>query len=191
MARPKKNENLNPVRSRIENEFWKLMKKKSLKQITVSELVKNAECNRTTFYYHFDSVEDLAWKIIAESLPVELPKIAQAYFTGKIENVTIDSETMNIIERLSVLIGRDGSSELANLAADALKKMWIREFLQRGTKCDEELSYVFEFMASGIIGIISRYGKSEDIVKLKESILLLNKLFSKPTLNLIESKQMN
>lgn len=191
MAKPKKNENLNPVRSRIEKEFWRLMKKKSLKQITVSELVKNAKCNRTTFYYHFDSVDDLAWKIIAENLPTELPKIAQAYFTGEIENVTIDTKTMDVIERLSILIGRDGSTELASLATDALKKMWIKEFLPKGSKCDEELSYMFDFTASGIIGLISRYGRSADIVNLKKSILLLNKLFSKATLEFIASKQID
>ena len=189
MARPKKDEDVNPVRSRIEAEFWKLMKKKSLSQLTVSELVKNAECNRTTFYYYFDNVDDLAWKIIAESLPVELPKIAQAYFTGEADSISIDSKTMHVLEQLSLLIGSDGSSELANLAIDALKKMWISQFLPEGTKCDEELSYMFDFTASGIIGLISRYGKSADIVQLKKSILLINRLFSKTTLEFIADKQ--
>lgn len=191
MARPKKIENPNPVRSRIEKEFWTLMKKKSFSQITVSELVKSANCNRTTFYYHFDSVDDLAWKTIAESIPVELPKIAQAYFTGKIENVTIDPKTMHVIEQLSILIGKDGSSRLAALAADALKKMWIEEFRLEESKHDEELSYMFDFMASGIISIIGRYGRPSDIVKLKKSILLISTLFSKPALGFYASKRMN
>ncbi|WP_439818869.1 TetR/AcrR family transcriptional regulator [Weissella paramesenteroides] len=189
MVRPKKSENENPVRSRIGQEFWKLLRNKPLAQITVSELVKKAECNRATFYYYFDNVDDLAWKMLKESIPVELTKIAQAYFTGEIENVTIDPETMHVIERLSVLIGKDGSSELANLAADALKKVWSKEFLTEGNKNDEELSYMFDFMASGIIGIISRYGRSSDTVRLKESLLLINTLFSKTSLDFIASKK--
>ncbi|RRG10030.1 MAG: TetR/AcrR family transcriptional regulator [Lactobacillus sp.] len=191
MARPKKDENSNPIRSRIETEFWKLMKKKSLSQITVSELVKNTNCNRTTFYYYFDNVDDLAWKVIAESIPVELPKIAQAYFTGEVEDVTINSKTMQMIEKLSALIGRDGSSRLAYLAADALKKMWIAKLLPDESEYDEEISHMFDFTASGIIGIISRYGRNSDIIQLKESLLLISTLFSKTALEFISSKQVN
>lgn len=191
MARPKKDENSNPIRSRIETEFWKLMKKKSLSQITVSELVKNTNCNRTTFYYYFDNVDDLAWKVIAESIPVELPKIAQAYFTGEVEDVTINSKTMQMIEKLSALIGRDGSFRLAYLAADALKKMWIAKLLPDESEYDEEISHMFDFTASGIIGIISRYGRNSDIIQLKESLLLISTLFSKTALEFISSKQVN
>ncbi|EPC97021.1 hypothetical protein Lpp227_07424 [Lacticaseibacillus paracasei subsp. paracasei Lpp227] len=189
MARPKKDANLNPIRRRIETEFWRLMKKKSLSQITVSELVKNTNCNRTTFYYYFDNVDDLAWKVIAESIPVELPKIAQAYFTGEIEDVTINSETMQMIEKLSVLIGRDGSSRLAYLAADALKKVWIERLLPDENEYDEEISHMFDFTASGVIGIISRYGRPSDIDQLKESLLLISTLFSKKSLEFISSKR--
>lgn len=191
MARPKNDENSKPIRSRIEKEFWKLMEKKSLSQITVSELVKNTNCNRTTFYYYFDNVDDLAWKVIAESIPVELTKIAQAYFTGEVEDITINLDTMQMIEKLSALIGRDGSSHLAHLAADALKNIWITKLLPEESKYDEEISHMFDFMASGIIGIISRYGEPSDIGQLKKSLLLISTLFSKTTLEFISSKQMN
>ncbi len=189
MARPRKDGNSNPVRSRIEKEFWNLLKKKSFSQITVSELVRNADCNRTTFYYYFDSVENLAWKIIRDSVPTELPRIAQAYFTGKVEAVTIDPKTIHMIERLNILIGKDGSSHLAALAADALKKMWVSEFRLEESKYDEELSYMLDFMASGVISMISRYGNPPDIVKLNKHILLINTLFSKHVLEFIASKR--
>lgn len=189
MARPKKEENVNPVRRRIGEEFWKLLRNKPLSQITVSELVKKAECNRTTFYYYFDNVDDLAWQLLKETIPVELPKISLAYFTGEIENVTIKPETMWVIERMSILIGRDGSSELYNLAVDALKKVWIKEFSIKESQYDEELNYLFDFTASGIVGIISRYGRSADTDRLKSSMLLINKIFSEKVLEFVESKK--
>lgn len=129
--------------------------------------------------------------VIAESIPVELPKIAQAYFTGEVEDVTINSKTMQMIEKLSALIGRDGSSRLAYLAADALKKMWIAKLLPDESEYDEEISHMFDFTASGIIGIISRYGRNSDIIQLKESLLLISTLFSKTALEFISSKQVN
>ncbi len=191
MARPNKSENLNPVRNRIEEEFWKLLKKESLSHITVSALVKNAGCNRTTFYYYFDSVEDLAWKIIAENLPMELPKIAQAYFNGEVEAVAVNQETLRMIERLSILIGKDGSSHLAALVEESLKNMWIEAFRLRDIKNDDEVAYMLEFMAGGVISLVSRHGSPPDMITLKKCMLLMNTVFTKPALEFIVSRQMN
>lgn len=190
MARPKKTVNTQPIRGRIEQEFWRLMKKQLLAQITISELVKNTHCNRTTFYYYFDNVDDLAWKVIAESIPVELPKIARSYFTGEVGDVTIDADTMHMVKKLSTLIGRDGSSRLAYLAADALKNMWLKELVPAGIQTDDEISYMLDFTASGVIGIISRYGRSSDVDQLENSILLINKLFSQASMEFIGLKQL-
>ena len=191
MARPNKSENLNPARNRIEEEFWKLLKRKSFSHITVSALVKNAGCNRTTFYYHFDGVEDLAWKIIAENLPRELPKIAQAYFSGEIGAVTLDQETLRMIERLSILIGKDGSSHLAALVEESLKTMWIEAFHLSDIKDDEEVAYMLEFMAGGVVSLVKRHGSPPDVITLKKGMLMMNTLFTKPALEFIVSRQMN
>ncbi len=42
-----------------------LMKKKSLAKITVSDIVKNCNLNRQTFYYHFKDKYDLLHWIIS------------------------------------------------------------------------------------------------------------------------------
>lgn len=189
MARPIKSENSDPARDRIAQEFWKLLKSKPLSHIRISELVEKAGCNRSTFYYYFDDIDDLAWKMISESLPVELPKMAQACFTGKIENMTIGPETMRAIEQISMCIGKDGSSHLTYLAADALKEMWITEFQLEDSKQDEDLSALLDFMACGIVGAVGRYGRPSDIAKLTRQILLVHTLFSEATLSFIEAKR--
>lgn len=50
--------------SKIESVFVELLQTKELEQITVSEICKNADINRSTFYANFIDIYDLAEKII-------------------------------------------------------------------------------------------------------------------------------
>lgn len=53
------------------NSLKELMKQKSFSKITVSELVKNCNLNRKTFYYHFYDVYDLLkWMLEQETFEV-------------------------------------------------------------------------------------------------------------------------
>ena len=188
MARPSKHENQYPVRGRLAEEFWALLKKKSFAQITVSELVKAVDCNRATFYYHFDSIENMAWQLMMESLPVELPQIAAAYFRGEIEAVEVTPETLGLIEPLSILVGSNGAPHFAALIEDALKGMWIKIFNLDAIKEDKEVIYILEFMAGGVVSMISRYGSPLDLAALSQCMSLMNNLFAKSALSFITMK---
>lgn len=49
----------------------KAMRKKPFQKITVSELIKDCDVNRKTFYYHFDNIYALLkWTLDAEALEV-------------------------------------------------------------------------------------------------------------------------
>jgi AcrR family transcriptional regulator len=49
----------------------KLMKKKSLSKITISDIVKDCDVNRKTFYYHFIGIEELfKWMLEEEAVHV-------------------------------------------------------------------------------------------------------------------------
>ncbi len=50
---------------KIENVFVELLQTKELEQISVSEICKKADINRSTFYANFVDIYDLAEKIIA------------------------------------------------------------------------------------------------------------------------------
>lgn len=180
MARPKKGSLEAPVRQRLEEEFWRALERKPISQITVSELVRATGCNRTTFYYHFESVEDLAWQIVSENMPRELPRIAQAILDGNISPEEVSAETIHEIERIGILIGREGSMHLAAKTEEAIKRLWMDRF--EVSPDDEETGYVLEFLAGGIVSLIGRYGPTRDIAQIRRCMMALNRALSEPML---------
>ncbi len=61
---------LNTKRSLAES-MKKLLKKKPLQKITVSELIRDCDANRKTFYYHFEDIYALLkWTLEQEAVEV-------------------------------------------------------------------------------------------------------------------------
>lgn len=187
MGRPAKSDHRQSVQERIENEFWKLLSKKALHQISVSELIKNAGCNRTTFYYHYADINGLAEKIIQRALPDTLPQLSMAYLSGEIEGIHIHAQLENNISRLGMLIGKDGSSRIRSLVEKGLEDMWMTQFHLHSSGISNDAKLLLQFLSSGITGIISRYGYPLNHEALIESMALINKLYAEKTLEFLIS----
>ena len=64
MGRPKNDQLSASVEQRIEEAFWALSEKNPIERISVVALSKEAHCNRGTFYYHYENLEDLVDKML-------------------------------------------------------------------------------------------------------------------------------
>ena len=58
----------NYTKNLIKQEFIKLLNKKSLHNITVTEIAKQCKIERKTFYYHYENLPQLAKEIFDEEL---------------------------------------------------------------------------------------------------------------------------
>lgn len=58
----------NYTKNLIKQEFIKLLNKKSLHNITVTEIAKNCKIERKTFYYHYENLPQLVKEIFDEEL---------------------------------------------------------------------------------------------------------------------------
>lgn len=59
------------TKKKLAESLKKLMKKKSLSKITISDIVKDCDVNRKTFYYHFIGIEELLkWMLEEEAVHV-------------------------------------------------------------------------------------------------------------------------
>lgn len=59
------------TKRKLADKLKELMKKKPFEKITVSELIRDCEINRKTFYYHFDDIYDLLkWTFEEEAIAV-------------------------------------------------------------------------------------------------------------------------
>lgn len=61
------------TKSKLADSLKKFMTKKSLNKITVTEIIKDCNVNRKTFYYHFENIYDLL-KWILEIEAIEIVK---------------------------------------------------------------------------------------------------------------------
>ncbi|ACV22877.1 DNA-binding transcriptional repressor FabR [Slackia heliotrinireducens] len=62
MPRPRKDDPQSAATSRIEAAFWRLLEEVGYSEITVRRISQAAGINRNSFYYHYESMEDLARK---------------------------------------------------------------------------------------------------------------------------------
>lgn len=88
---PKKKERLNVRKTKrsLKRAFQELLKKKPLEKITISELCEKAEISCSTFYTHYNSIEDFI-NSIDESIMDQFWEIAQTiYFQSGNEQLAI------------------------------------------------------------------------------------------------------
>ncbi len=69
----------------IREEFVKLLNEKPFNKISITELVKNCELNRNTFYYYYSDI----YAVLTEVFEDELAKITSGYYDGKTWNDTL------------------------------------------------------------------------------------------------------
>lgn len=186
MGRPRKNQVEKPVRERIEDAFWELLRERSVGQISVSEIVRAVGCNRNTFYYHFDSVEDLTARAIDQAIPAEIPALAEAYFKGELSTMLLDERARQSIERLCLLMGKGASPALVEQVKAALKAVWMARF---PVDCSQEdVACVLEFMASGVAGMLGYWGARSGEVSLDRCFQSVSSVFSKPAVAFAQEK---
>ena len=178
MARPKKGANDASVEERVETAFWKAIETRSLAQVSVSSLVREAGINRSTFYYHYEDIDDLARRAVSRNLPAELPRIALLLFSGEVDHPEIDVGTLAGLEKICMLIGHDGSSRISRIVEDALVGMWKHEFGFAGEPKDGDVARALEFLAGGIVGVLSRHGYPMDFEAIKACMRVMNEAFT-------------
>lgn len=52
MPRPRRDSEILPAKDRLENAFWELLSEREYNKITVTDIVRTADVNRNSFYYH-------------------------------------------------------------------------------------------------------------------------------------------
>lgn len=186
MVRPRKDQPGDPVQERIKETFWRLLRERGAGQITVSEIVRTVGCNRNTFYYHFDSVEDLTARAIAEAVPVEIPALAEAYFAGSLVDMPLGESARRSIEHLCLLVGKSGSPAAVEQVKEALKAVWIERFGLDGGQ--EDVACVLEFMASGIMGMLGFWASRDGEVTLGRCFQTVSSVFSKSAVAFAQEK---
>ena len=81
MPRPRRDSEILPAKERLENAFWELLSEREYNKITVTDIVRTADVNRNSFYYHFTGLPELADSAILHAVEnTPLPSAPNANF---------------------------------------------------------------------------------------------------------------
>ncbi|MDD6826404.1 MAG: TetR-like C-terminal domain-containing protein [Oscillospiraceae bacterium] len=141
----------------------KLMKTKSIKDITVRELADEVDINRSTFYLHykdiFDMVEQIENKLVSNFLNT-LDELNKNRIT---ENTLLDflNDTYNVIysnsDICAVMLGPNGDIQFQKKIRDIIyTKIYeiIKNIMNKSGASDDEIAITTGYFITGIVGII-------------------------------------
>lgn len=122
MARPRKNESRPGACARLESAFWEMMSEMPFDDITIRAISSKAEVNHNTFYAYFDSLGDMAERLLdAEMAPEAAPEIIAAASGG---TPSIAPRTRERFARIR-LYARSGSKRLEAMLRRRLQEAWL------------------------------------------------------------------
>ncbi|MCC8192363.1 MAG: TetR/AcrR family transcriptional regulator [Ruminococcus sp.] len=164
------------TRQKFVDAFWSLAKEKPINKITVSELTRRADYNRSTFYEYFLDTEDLL-SYIEDTLLNEVKQTIQSMLPEG--NSPIDMfksllTTMN--EELYLLIGPNGDSRFLPRVRAELTPI-IRSYLPISNNIPR-IDYLTRFVHSAMFGLLqhwSEHGKNlsaEEISEMMQNLVL-------------------
>lgn len=155
MARPRKDES-NPAEQRIKDAFWTLLEEKDLKDITVSMITHEARCNRGSFYYHFNSLDELIQTLAEEELVLRngVPR-ALFYLICKKTNPFEHQEFIIHVKRFALMMQRAGQEGIDTKVKSNVVAIWENMLSEYSKPLAFETRLVIEYSVSGLIGLIS------------------------------------
>ena len=159
MPRPKYRQNDETARGKLVRAFWEAIADIPLHKLTVTKVIKRAGLNRNSFYYHFTCIEDMAEKVVEETLMRDLPGILVSEL-NKGEGVAVDTllSEKGIRERFDhvcLLAGKNSSPQLQEMLKTAIAYNWKNYLSIESEKLSHEDRLVFEFCLGGVISLLA------------------------------------
>lgn len=186
MARPKKSVDNSPMNEQIEMAFWNLLQRKPISKISVSEIIKEAHCNRSTFYYYYADVNHLTPSIIEKIIPSHIPNIAFLYLAGDIKTIDLDIQSRESIEKICLILNHSDSHDLVKSIENAIISLWVKQFHIDEATMNDDLKYTMEFLAGGIVSVLSRYAYPLKETQMISCFKQINSLLSKQVIQFIK-----
>lgn len=150
----------------IKGAFLTLLYKKPFSQITVSEIVKEADYNRGTFYANFETKEHIRDELIQDILREMVKQIRVPYQSNKkvdfykmnAEDITLFHYFKENARLYRLLLSDHIRVDFRHQMAKAIEDLFILEYdyqLKKDTIIDSKWLYIYR--AHGVAGLIIRW----------------------------------
>lgn len=179
-----KKEYRSAIRSRklIRSAFMEILKEKSLEQITVTDIVKKADINRSTFYAHYPDVLGVLEEIqneILEYFEIYMSKIdfsnffqnPKPYLISVIQIAEENQELYRLLMRSSVAV-----RQMENLKRILIEKIVMGVELPKLPKDSFEFEFSVRFFMGGFVDLYTQWLNGDVKCSLDEMTDELSKL---------------
>lgn len=175
MSRPRHDSELTPAKERMENAFWALLEDREYRKITVTDIVREAQVNRNSFYYHYGSLNELADTAILQE--VENTSIAQLvdettddhgipsmddnavreHWHKRISAALNSPEHRTRLNHLALLAGPHSSPELMDSLRDFTRMTLFTALKLDKSDMTLRSDLYIDFAVGGILAILRRW----------------------------------
>lgn len=159
MARPSYRENQLTAKERLKEAFWLLLSEHRYSQITVKKLSQAAQVNPNTFYYHYDSMDDLALEALNDEKLYEIPSIIHEKFLSTDQTALREALGYVVIgdrwKRIRLFVNSD-SMILRQHLYDMMEQFWLSMIgIQKEALSGEDILDL-SFVLHGAMAIIEQ-----------------------------------
>ena len=166
MPRPRRDSEILPAKDRLENAFWELLSEREYNKITVTDIVRTADVNRNSFYYHFSGLPELADSAILHAVEnTPMPGVPGRDFDPDTEwrkHVTAqlrDPEQRQRLDRLALLAGPHSSPELVSSLKEFGRLTMISVLGLDADNLDLKTDLMLDFTVGGMLAVLQRWPK--------------------------------
>lgn len=185
MARPRKDSEEKGAEARMIEAFWDQLSRMPYREVTAASVARQAGCNRATFYYYFDSIEDLAEQAVDAAVPTDIADLAERFLSEDSAPFRLDEAQRRAVERICLLTGLNGSARLTERFKRTLMETWASRF---GLDlAQEDVRTVASFMASGIVGILGDQEGLPCDERFDARLQTISEVFSAPAMSFAHS----
>lgn len=154
-------------RKMIRTAFAKLMLEKAVDRITVTDIVKEADLNRGTFYAHYQNPSDVLIEIENEIMDNLLEFLSEVSYENFFQNpfpviIKINHYLQEDIEYFKILIQSSDVEQFLNRFKRLLVSYMERdENISKNIKDTKEFEVTIYFIAGGVIELYKRWFHEE------------------------------
>ena len=157
------------TRAQLKSGLLNLLKKKSIQDITVQELVDEVDINRSTFYLHYTDIYDMLRKIEDEFFEscmdvlkeYELPRDQVTSLQEFTEDYGVLTALYHVVSDNSdlclILIGPNGDLQFVNKVIATINDQMEQRTRRVIQVKNQQSDYIYDYCMYGCIGLIRRW----------------------------------
>jgi AcrR family transcriptional regulator len=179
MSGTKDNRRVQYTMDRFKDALLHILATKPLDEVTVTELCRQADLNRGTFYLHFQSPRDLF-----ERIEMDLVEAIRPYLTVKINDmatwlVPILNVIANQPQAAAIILNNPDSVVLKKITDPIRQKTETSYQSWYGETDKSVLTYYYAFFIDGAIGVLTKWLKNGTVERSEQIAAVIENVVTK------------